>query len=360
MSVRLAMQRPALRAVVFFNLVVLAFLPFGLELVLRWTEPLRGLPIEGFYNDYFYTWGKLVYVNRLGFRERDFSETKAANAYRIMLLGDSYTYGVGLTDVERYGNLLEQQLQSHWPEREVQVLNFGVSASCTVDQRDLLKKHMPGVRPDRIIVGFCYNDPKPGRQEDSAQRAAFERRFPLGAIATNLGQRLNLPRTGEFIKTRIDNLAGTLGLFPKWPAAVAAAYAANSPEWRDFVLALENMKAMSDAADLPPPIFASLTNYKDPAVASQQKRELYAQFQQWHRQAEAAARAAGWVVVDFEKEIPPDAPDSWLVVNRVDAHPSPAMNQIYAMKLFETLTGQMPPARVDATSPAASSRPETE
>lgn len=345
-----ASRRPSFRAVVFFNLVVLAFLPFGLELILRWTDPMRGLPIEGFYNDYFYTWGKLVYENRYHFRERNFSETKGTNSYRLMVLGDSYTYGVGLTDAERYSNLLEQQLQNYWPERQVEVLNFGLMGKCATDERDILREFVDRVQPDRIVLGFCNNDPKPGRMEESAQRTEFERRFPVGPLATNLGNRLNLPRTGKFLKERIDQVAIALGGFPSWEDAVDATYRTNSAEWQDFLQALREMKGISDARGLPPPIFISMTDYKDPATASRNKKEYYALSQRWHRQAEAAAREIGWVTLNCENEIPRDAPESWLVVNRFDRHASHPLNQIYAQKLFTALTG---PAAETTSAPAA-------
>ena len=284
-------SKPSLRAVVFFNLAILAFLPFGLEMALRWTDPLRNLPIEGFYNDYFYTWGKLVYNNRYDFRERNFSETKGTNAFRILVLGDSFTYGVGLTDAERFTNLLEQQLQRYWPERQVEVLNFARLGLCTTEQRDILMRHWDHVLPDRIVVGFCNNDPKPGKMEQTPARAAFEQRFPLGAAATNLGQRLNLPRTGQFLQTRIDQLAVALGAYPGWEDAVDAAYQPHSAEWQAFVQALRDMKDFSDRHGLPPPVFISLTDYKDPATATRLKRDYYARSQRWHRQAMAAVRA---------------------------------------------------------------------
>lgn len=353
-------RRPSFRAIVFFNLAVLAFLPFGLELVLRWTDPMRGLPIEGYYNDYFYTWGKLVYENRFHFRERDFSETKATNSYRLMLLGDSYTYGVGLTDAERYGNLLEQQLQRYWPDRQVEVLNFGLLGICTTDERDILKLYMDRVQPDRIILGFCNNDPKPGKMEESDRRTAFEQRVPLGILMTNLGSRLNLPRTGEFLKKNFDRLASAMGFFPGWQDVVDATYKPESPEWKAFVQALKEMKGISDQRGLPTPIFISMTDYKNPATASRDKKEYYALSQRWHRQAEAAAREIGWLVLNCENEIPPDAPESWLLVNRFDRHASHALNQIYAQKLFETLTGQLAPAGAFSTVPAPTSPPVAE
>ncbi len=328
--------------VAFFNLVVLAFMPFGLEMALRWTDPTRSLPHEGYYLDYFYTWSKLVYENRHGFREVNYSPEKPDGAFRVMLLGDSFTYGVGLTDVERYGNILAQLLQRFWPDRQIEVLNFGQPATCATEYLAVLRQHIDEVQPDRIVMGFCYNDPKPGRQEDTPERFAFQERFPwLTTGLENFFAAMNLPRTGKFLGERIEALAIRLGLFPHWRDSVDAAYNTQSDAWRDFASALAGIKAISDKAGLPPPIFASLATYKDPASASSENREQFALFQRWHRQAEAEAALGGWTVIGYEQDIPADTLESALRINRIDAHPSFWLNQVYAWRLFEALTGQM-------------------
>jgi hypothetical protein len=62
----------------------------GFEFFFR---PYKHLPINGFVNGKRYTWGRLVENNRYGFRERNFKQPKPSDTYRVMVLGDSLTWG---------------------------------------------------------------------------------------------------------------------------------------------------------------------------------------------------------------------------------------------------------------------------
>ena len=47
-----------------------------------------------------FTWGHLLKNNQLGFREREFDIPKPPGAFRVMVLGDSFTWGAGLSTEE--------------------------------------------------------------------------------------------------------------------------------------------------------------------------------------------------------------------------------------------------------------------
>ncbi len=64
-----------------------------------------------------YTWGHVVVNNRHGFRERDFVVPKPQGVFRIMVLGDSLTWGQGLGVKERYTNLPEYSLRQSLPAK---------------------------------------------------------------------------------------------------------------------------------------------------------------------------------------------------------------------------------------------------
>jgi lysophospholipase L1-like esterase len=64
--------------------------------------------------------GPHVSINSLGLREREIGPTSRAR-YRIFVIGDSYTWGQGLEEEERFSNLLERLLGPTY-----EVLNFGV------------------------------------------------------------------------------------------------------------------------------------------------------------------------------------------------------------------------------------------
>ena len=73
--------------------------------------------------------GYLVQVNRSGFRcDREVDTPVAAGARRIMLFGDSFTAGDGVSNAKRFGDQLEKRIEN------IEVLNFGISGSGTDQQ----------------------------------------------------------------------------------------------------------------------------------------------------------------------------------------------------------------------------------
>lgn len=79
--------------------------------------------------------GYFVHCNRLGFRcGHEVTKAKPKNTFRILLFGDSYTAGEGVSNRFRFGDLIERRNPS------VQVLNFGLPGSGT-DQQYLTFRH---------------------------------------------------------------------------------------------------------------------------------------------------------------------------------------------------------------------------
>ena len=50
----------------------------------------------------------------------------STNSVRILVLGDSQTWGFGVEDDETYATILEEQLAQQFPDLDIQVLNGGV------------------------------------------------------------------------------------------------------------------------------------------------------------------------------------------------------------------------------------------
>jgi lysophospholipase L1-like esterase len=72
---------------------------------------------------------KPVHINSQGTRGPEFSTEKPAGTIRILSLGDSRTFGWGLTDEETYSRQLKQLLQAYVGSgKKVEVINAGVNA----------------------------------------------------------------------------------------------------------------------------------------------------------------------------------------------------------------------------------------
>ena len=67
-----------------------------------------------------------ISLNSGGFRDVEFSEGKASSTFRIICLGDSWTFGTNVGQRESYPQQLQALLRREFPETNVEVLNLGV------------------------------------------------------------------------------------------------------------------------------------------------------------------------------------------------------------------------------------------
>jgi hypothetical protein len=103
--------------------------------------------------------GVPVKINRLGFRDpREYALEKTPQTIRILVLGDSVTFGHGAVYEATYPYLLEQRLRQWRPELEWQVWNLGVPGYNTSQELAYLNRVGATYRPDLVIVGFFEND----------------------------------------------------------------------------------------------------------------------------------------------------------------------------------------------------------
>ncbi|HJQ35398.1 MAG TPA: SGNH/GDSL hydrolase family protein [Pyrinomonadaceae bacterium] len=319
------------------SLVFLFFLLaplYAFEFFLERADPRRRLPPDGIVDGRWYTWGHIVEKNSLGFREREVGP-KAEGTFRVMVLGDSLTWGAGLAPEERYTALLERRLREAHPDKRIEVLNFGLPGAPTTRERDVLLEYGKAVSPDLVVVGFCVNDPQPKAENYSPELDRFEARY--GRLLTSAEYRLSQARLhalGALVRKAALGLAEKTGAVPATADALARAYDDDSPEWREFVAALRDIKRASDEAGLPAPVFAALNQSARVGRDYNHPDEFLSKILALTRKAEQAARAEGFVVLDYEKEIPLRMADEATGVNELDGHPSARLNQLYAEKLY--------------------------
>jgi lysophospholipase L1-like esterase len=95
--------------------------------------------------------GPAIVTNRLGFREREIPP-KDPNRYRIAVVGDSFTWGQGIEEAQRFSNLLEGLLGPGF-----EVLNFGRPGNNMPEHLEVLEEALP-VAPDFILLQLYIND----------------------------------------------------------------------------------------------------------------------------------------------------------------------------------------------------------
>jgi lysophospholipase L1-like esterase len=329
-------------AVLAFNAAAIGLTLVAFESFLRHRSPRRGLPPNGTIGGVLYTWGHAVRKNRFGARDREPVLPKPGGVFRVMVLGDSLTWGAGLAEHDRYTAVAERALRARFPERGVELLNFGFAGGPTVAERDFLRAHAPAIEPDLVVVGFCLNDPQPKSERWSPERERFEAEWgPSLARWRDRIAALGLPETAELAHEASFIAAELLRVFPRWDRALQRAYEPASQEWRAFEQALADIRAISDSRGLPPPVFAVLnqgTAASRPTPYARPQRDPDLQtFLRWYHQAEDAARRAGLLVYNHEAELAAELAHESLAVNPADNHPSARVNAVYGRKLAEQI-----------------------
>ena len=92
-------------------------------------------------------------TNSRGFRgTREYSEGRLVDRPRIMVIGDSFTFGDEINDHETYSHCLQASMP--WTE----ILNCGVHGYGHDQMLLLLREELPRYRPEIVILGFVYLD----------------------------------------------------------------------------------------------------------------------------------------------------------------------------------------------------------
>ncbi len=97
--------------------------------------------------------GYLVRANQSGFRcEHEFQVARRPGLRRVLLFGDSYTAGDGVSNRDRYGDLLEQ-LVPH-----LEVYNFGLPNTGTDQQYLIYREFARDLAPDLVIIAVLVEN----------------------------------------------------------------------------------------------------------------------------------------------------------------------------------------------------------
>jgi lysophospholipase L1-like esterase len=100
-----------------------------------------------------------VYINAWGFRNReDVASDKAPNEYRILCLGDSTTFGLGLDQSQTYPAQLQQLLNERNNARIYRVYNGGRTAWSSFNALRCLEKYGAATKPDMVVISVGFND----------------------------------------------------------------------------------------------------------------------------------------------------------------------------------------------------------
>ena len=103
-----------------------------------------------------------IRVNAKGQRDREYAPTKPLDTLRTVVLGDSHTFGNGVSPMDAtFPKVLEVMLRRAKLSQKHEVMNFGVPGYNTRAEEATLELEALAYSPDVIVLQFCPNDLHP-------------------------------------------------------------------------------------------------------------------------------------------------------------------------------------------------------
>lgn len=99
-----------------------------------------------------------IQTNSFGLRSPEVVVPKPTGTFRILLLGDSFTFGQRVVDDEVFARRLEKQLAARNPADRVEVVNAGVISYCPLLEYLQYRHHLYALEPDLVVLNFDMSD----------------------------------------------------------------------------------------------------------------------------------------------------------------------------------------------------------
>lgn len=273
-------------------------------------------------------------TNAHGWRDTDHAYPKPANTYRIVVLGDSITFGYGVNLAETYPKQLEQQLnqQPSLPTR-YEVISIAMGGLGTEQEAYLLEREGLKYDPDLVIVGYCSNDPVPGdliaAQRTSQSRPLLVRSYyRVKEFAARSSFIHYLYKSAQKISWQIGVLVGREEIDAEVRDDVYSRTHADPQSWGSVMRGFEKFRQLSAQHQLPVmlvifPLLHHLQDYPWSAL---------------HQQIAAAASQNKITVIDLLPRYR-QYPQSKLQVDNGDPlHPNAFGHRLASVTLYEWLT----------------------
>ena len=119
-------------------------------------HPRRGYQLRAGF-DGISKFGIPLHVNSLGLRSPEIAVPKPAGQKRVLVLGDSVTFGSGVPEEQSFSRRLESTLRQQLA-CPVEVVNAGVSGYGTVEEADYFTHEGLEVEPDVVLIYYVEND----------------------------------------------------------------------------------------------------------------------------------------------------------------------------------------------------------
>ena len=259
--------------------------------------------------------GQDVQISSQGLRDREFTLEKPPGVYRILMLGDSTTFGWGVAQNETAAKVLERELNAaHIPGYDrFEVLNSGVGNYDTVQEVTYYETRGREFHPDLVILVYFINDPEPVPVQ---KRIWLVDRSYLVAYVTN----------------RWDGVLRRLGARPDWKTYYSSLYDDRLPGFQACKAALLELAASTkrDHAKLLVALLPELHQINDayPFTAA-------------HQKIKDTLQPENVPVVELIDGLRNHGPEATLWVTPLDDHPSSKAQGLIATQLRDVVIAEL-------------------
>jgi len=142
-----------------------------------------------------------VLINGLGLRGPELTLAKPAATRRLLVLGDSFVFGIGVDQEHLFTTQLQQLLDSRGAGR-FEVVNLGVAGYSTDQQLLLLEELGLRLHPDVVLLVMCDNDFEANTQ-DFVYGRYYKPFFDLDPAGDLRRSKTPVPRLNEIQRVKL-------------------------------------------------------------------------------------------------------------------------------------------------------------
>jgi lysophospholipase L1-like esterase len=244
-------------------------------------------------------------------RDDEFEMKPPPGVFRILALGDSFTWGQGVPFDDIYVQHIERRLNEQRPGR-FEVINAGRGGVNTAWELQYLEETGAEFEPDLVTLQFYLNDVEAMRPDEAQSRRATDW--------------LTQPAYHSYVLFFLRHRFKNLGRPVDAPVAYANVVTDNERGWRDCVDALDGFAAFREETGIPVVVIL----FPQPGESYDQANRIVL------GAVEAHCRDIGLPTIDLIGAFDHVDPQAQ-TVSRIDGHPSAAVHQAVAERVVRAL-----------------------
>jgi hypothetical protein len=270
-------------------------------------------------------------TNSLGYRDLERTQRKPDGVRRVVSLGDSFAWGVGIEHDDTYARRVERVLDRR-PGEKWEVVQLARPGMGTVEQAEQLAAEGFAYAPDVVVLGFVLNDSEDENAAEARRARDWEETRRERQERRAGGRLVERSALWRFVAGRLEATRENRLRLEAYRSQFLPGY----PGWIACRGALARMGAQCRERNVPFvvmifPLFGDPLDERYP-------------FADIHAQVAQAAREAGAVVIDLLPAYRGIRSSLLVVDGANDEHPNEIAHRIAAQELLRTLDRLFPPA----------------